>query len=524
MDITCPQCAARFNLPTSHIKPGGTRVRCSRCKHVFRVEDDAPPPPQLQKPHFGLASQAAASPPQSMPPGGEKRPIFGENTRHSFDMDDPFAHTSLPRQPAAAPAPRGPSALAELDEELDDDPQLDDVLGDLFDREDPFAATAFGQPKAPPQPQARAAAPIPAPAPAPAPLPDDPNAISVGPFGAADLMGELITRGTPETPSDAISTLGDAARAAQFAMNDESQIPGLSGNSDFFDPDRDPGAPAAPPRSVTAQPARTTAAAAFDGPLELADDPHPRGKAATPKKTPAAPTPAVTPATAPAPAPATPRPSGPAPAVIRAAPAVAELAVRAQTSLAQSVANVALILLLVAMVFLGFVAGRNGGVLDFNRFGDQMAAAFGAGAPAPAPPAANAAADTSPLSVDGVEPMTFPNREGRNLHVVEGRVTNQGATSLVQIRVVATATGPDGAVLASCEAPAGRTLTEAELAAITSPDELTRLYATLRAETADKPLEPKDYAPFTAVFPDLKLPDGVTPTFAVKVEHWAPQP
>lgn len=37
MIITCEQCLARFRLADDKIKPGGTRVRCSKCQNIFTV-------------------------------------------------------------------------------------------------------------------------------------------------------------------------------------------------------------------------------------------------------------------------------------------------------------------------------------------------------------------------------------------------------------------------------------------------------------------------------------------------------
>ncbi|MCM2264729.1 MAG: zinc-ribbon domain-containing protein [Desulfuromonadales bacterium] len=37
MIITCEECRARFRMADEKLKPGGTKVRCSKCKHVFTV-------------------------------------------------------------------------------------------------------------------------------------------------------------------------------------------------------------------------------------------------------------------------------------------------------------------------------------------------------------------------------------------------------------------------------------------------------------------------------------------------------
>ncbi|MBW6511568.1 MAG: zinc-ribbon domain-containing protein [Desulfuromonadaceae bacterium] len=44
MIIECPECQARFKLADEKIKPEGTKVRCSKCKHVFTVNASAPAP------------------------------------------------------------------------------------------------------------------------------------------------------------------------------------------------------------------------------------------------------------------------------------------------------------------------------------------------------------------------------------------------------------------------------------------------------------------------------------------------
>jgi predicted Zn finger-like uncharacterized protein len=57
MVIQCPQCHTRFKLAEEKLKPGGTKVCCARCKHIFRVmpPESVPeylppfPPPQETK-------------------------------------------------------------------------------------------------------------------------------------------------------------------------------------------------------------------------------------------------------------------------------------------------------------------------------------------------------------------------------------------------------------------------------------------------------------------------------------------
>ena len=51
MIVQCPHCETKYNVPEERLKPGGTRMRCSRCGNVFTAEPEAPlPPPRLETP------------------------------------------------------------------------------------------------------------------------------------------------------------------------------------------------------------------------------------------------------------------------------------------------------------------------------------------------------------------------------------------------------------------------------------------------------------------------------------------
>ncbi|MEG2173057.1 MAG: zinc-ribbon and DUF3426 domain-containing protein [Desulfovibrionaceae bacterium] len=39
MEVTCPKCSSRFNLPDTVAKPGA-KLRCSVCKEIFRLDDN----------------------------------------------------------------------------------------------------------------------------------------------------------------------------------------------------------------------------------------------------------------------------------------------------------------------------------------------------------------------------------------------------------------------------------------------------------------------------------------------------
>ncbi len=59
MLIKCPECTTTYNLDASKITPEGSKVRCSRCKHIFTVVG---PEPKVQD-----QPQPVATPPESAP-------------------------------------------------------------------------------------------------------------------------------------------------------------------------------------------------------------------------------------------------------------------------------------------------------------------------------------------------------------------------------------------------------------------------------------------------------------------------
>lgn len=62
MIITCEECSTRFNLDESMITTGGSKVRCSLCKHIFTVFPPVPEPPMASEPEeeisFDLPEEA----------------------------------------------------------------------------------------------------------------------------------------------------------------------------------------------------------------------------------------------------------------------------------------------------------------------------------------------------------------------------------------------------------------------------------------------------------------------------------
>ncbi len=88
--VTCEQCATQFQLADSKIPAGGTRVRCSRCKHAFFIEPAGEAPPQGVVERVVLAALDAEAPPS--PEATEDLPeaagVGGEDFADEYEAAD----------------------------------------------------------------------------------------------------------------------------------------------------------------------------------------------------------------------------------------------------------------------------------------------------------------------------------------------------------------------------------------------------------------------------------------------------
>lgn len=69
MIVTCQNCDARFSLNDALVKTTGSKVRCSKCKHVFVIYPDAAPEPEMLSTEAGPESFSA---PQAFHVGEEE--------------------------------------------------------------------------------------------------------------------------------------------------------------------------------------------------------------------------------------------------------------------------------------------------------------------------------------------------------------------------------------------------------------------------------------------------------------------
>src|SRR6266567_7694500 len=84
MIVQCDQCSAKFRLDDSKVKEGGAKVRCSKCKHIFLVQREAP----AEEADFDSLLSGLA-PPASESAGESDKEGFSASGQHSADSEPP---------------------------------------------------------------------------------------------------------------------------------------------------------------------------------------------------------------------------------------------------------------------------------------------------------------------------------------------------------------------------------------------------------------------------------------------------
>lgn len=133
MVIQCPHCQARFKLPRDKVKPGGTKVRCTKCRIVFIVT----PPQDLPDAPVARPGEArdAADGLENSALGADFETDFGADFFSDGDEGDDFlrAQTAMEQDED--------DFFGSGDSAFDDD----DKLSWSEDAEDPFAVAEIEQ-------------------------------------------------------------------------------------------------------------------------------------------------------------------------------------------------------------------------------------------------------------------------------------------------------------------------------------------------------------------------------------------
>jgi predicted Zn finger-like uncharacterized protein len=123
MIVTCPQCQTRFRIPDERVTAKGVKVRCTRCRHTFRVSRPTDPAESPQDPFAQFSPPDALSERDKTPARGisvaaalgvEVEPA-GPPPADDFDVDVETAEVKRKEPPpwTFPPPPRPPARTPE---------------------------------------------------------------------------------------------------------------------------------------------------------------------------------------------------------------------------------------------------------------------------------------------------------------------------------------------------------------------------------------------------------------------------
>lgn len=135
MIVECPDCVSRFRLADDKLKPGGTRVRCSKCRKVFTVMPRESVPP---------ANGAFGDMPPASQPLGQEEGGVGSNASgqvgqafHEFDFGDNWEGATAASGEEAFGGDSGGGDDFDFGA-FDDDADSSDFFGSSVEGEDGF--------------------------------------------------------------------------------------------------------------------------------------------------------------------------------------------------------------------------------------------------------------------------------------------------------------------------------------------------------------------------------------------------
>ncbi|MCG8615107.1 MAG: zinc-ribbon domain-containing protein [Desulfobacterales bacterium] len=121
MIITCEECSTRFNLDESLLRPEGSKVRCSQCKHVFTA--------------FPETSETPVPPPESDLDSDPKPDQQSDQEAESFEFDAPEDESNDEEDEGIGAIPSIEDA-DDAEPEDDEEADLSEDLDISFDEED----------------------------------------------------------------------------------------------------------------------------------------------------------------------------------------------------------------------------------------------------------------------------------------------------------------------------------------------------------------------------------------------------
>ena len=112
MLITCPKCAAKYQIPAEVHLTAGRKIQCSNCHYVFSLKEQNQPAEDLSQPTIEEITPATPviekenpviEDTTGTPEANESESIFADETIFQEDVPQPFMPVSTPEAPEKKP-------------------------------------------------------------------------------------------------------------------------------------------------------------------------------------------------------------------------------------------------------------------------------------------------------------------------------------------------------------------------------------------------------------------------------------
>lgn len=483
MIIRCPECSTGFNLPDDRITPDGTKLKCSKCEHVFRVRSSD------EEEDFEIYYK----------PGDNEEK--GKKKKKKRKKKSPLSGGGLDLKPKKS------SAFGDLD---DDEEEEMEAFDSAFD-DDEEATELEGAIEEESQAD------------------DESSGFTPPPDGGSP-SGGAAASAQEEDEAEALQGSGSA-----FGDPQDHVDPSFGKEGPVFDPakgkveaeQKDDGG------QNTEQAASPSQKASSPSPSSGPSGP-PKGASGPPTGASGPPPTAAKASGAPPTSQAMKAPSdegGGSPntqqqaAVLTGDWDVDDLAAhKIGGSTGMKIVTFLLLLTLVVVGFLGVVTMRNDGFIDFHAFSDMVEVAFGDGEYEPRAEWAMEAPDTivvqpsDPVVVEGAHGELVSVGRNEQIFVVQGMVRNHDDSRVHDVELRAMLTTVEGRPMREIAAVVGDDPPIGEFRELGSVDDVDELL-TGRGAT----IESGGVTPFTMVFTDLpqRVVDGERYAFRVEVRDLA---
>ncbi len=460
MIIRCPECSTGFNLPDERVTPEGTKLKCSRCKHVFRVRADADGEPEFfYRPgdNEGDSKSGGGSGAGNSPFSNAGSDLKPKKSSAFGDLDDDDGQVGAFE-----------SAVASTDETS----ELNDVVEEAQAKEKADATSSGGY-----------SAPAPSPSATPAAQQDP----SVGALSGSN--GSL--QGGHNVGQAAAGAAGQAVAAQR---NPGGATPAAAG----------PGAGAGGPSPAAGAPGPAS------GPPKNAVGPPPTAKVKkndAPQKS----------------VPATAQPDEKPRLMTGDWDVDDSLAPqRLGPSMATKALAFLLALSVLFIGFMWFVAVKNDGFIDFDAFSDMTAVAFSDGEYEPRPEWAPVVPDvvivepTEAASVEGVHGELVQVGQDDHVFVLQGMVRNNESSRIFDVELRAMVMSAEGRTMQEVVSPLYQGAEMGEFRNLQDMDELEDLLGSSGVR-----IDPGGVEHFTLVLdnPPHRVIDGERYFFRVEVAN-----